>query len=112
MAKDWTAVALAVNARMAERGISQKDLAAASGVSVAWLRRLQKAEPAERGGPHLAAVSSALGWPADHLAAVASGGAKSVVADPVAELRAEVVEVRDMLADVQTRLARLERSRQ
>lgn len=107
MAKDWAAVAEAITARMDERGVSQKDLAATSGVSVAWLRRLQKAEPGDRGAPLLAAVSTALGWPPNHLNAIALGD-DSRGSDPVSDLREEIAAVRATLADVQERLDHLE----
>ncbi|MFC7612322.1 helix-turn-helix domain-containing protein [Actinokineospora soli] len=42
MSKDWQAVADAINARLDELEMTQKELADRSGVSVATLRQLQK----------------------------------------------------------------------
>src|SRR6187397_581412 len=70
VARDWQAVADAINTRSAERGLTQKALADLSGVSVATLRKLQKAEPGDRGRPVLMALSVALGWAPGHLQAV------------------------------------------
>lgn len=92
MPKDWQAVAEAVNTRMAELELSQKGLAEAARVGVATVRRLQKGEPAERGGALLAAMSVALRWPPGHLEAIAAGRPGPV--DPMAELRAEVEQLR------------------
>lgn len=106
MSKDWQAVAAAVNTRLAERAMTQKALADASGVSVATLRKLQKAEPGDRGRPLLVAVSVALGWTPGHLEAVADGGAS--LDDPSADLRETVAAMRSDLDDVRSRLATLE----
>ncbi|GAB2870619.1 transcriptional regulator with XRE-family HTH domain [Lentzea nigeriaca] len=100
MPKDWQAVAEAVNTRMAELELSQKGLAEAARVGVATVRRLQKGEPAERGGALLAAVSVALSWPPGHLEAIAAGQPGPV--DPAAALRVEVEKLR---AEWEQRLA-------
>jgi transcriptional regulator with XRE-family HTH domain len=106
VARDWQAVADAINTRLAERGMTQKALAEASGVSVATLRKLQKAEQADRGKPVLMALSVALGWAPGHLQ-VLSGG-EPAPADPTADLRAQVEAIRADLDDFRDRLARVE----
>ena len=106
MAKAWDAVAEAINTRLADRGMTQRALAEASGVSVATLRKLQKAEPAERGRPVLIALSLALGWAPGYLEAL-SGGA-TPPDDPSADLRRAVESVRAELDDVRERLASVE----
>jgi transcriptional regulator with XRE-family HTH domain len=106
VAKDWQAVAAAVNTRLAERSMTQKALADASGVSVATLRKLQKAEPGDRGRPVLVALSVALGWAPYHLEAVSDGG--PAPADPSTDLRQTVAEMRADLDDVGRRLSTLE----
>ncbi|WP_033439379.1 helix-turn-helix domain-containing protein [Saccharothrix sp. NRRL B-16314] len=106
MPKDWQAVADAINTRLAELGMTQKGLSEASRVSVATLRKLQKAEPADRGAPVLAAVSVALHWQPGYLEALSSG--KQAPSDPTAILRDEVADLRAELEDVRTRLAKVE----
>lgn len=108
MARDWQAVAEAINTRSAERGLTQKALADASGVSVATLRKLQKAEPGDRGKPVLMALSVALGWAPGHLQALSGDATPTTTADPTAALRHEVKAMRADLDDVHQRLARLE----
>jgi transcriptional regulator with XRE-family HTH domain len=108
VAKDWQAVADAINTRSAERGLTQKALADASGVSVATLRKLQKAESGDRGKPVLMALSVALGWAPGYLQALSDGVAAPPAAEPSAALRAEVNALRVDLDDVHRRLARLE----
>jgi len=108
VARDWQAVADAINTRSAERGMTQKALADASGVSVATLRKLQKAEPGDRGKPVLMALSVALGWAPGHLQAVSDDQTAPRAVDPTAALRDEVDALRVDLDDVHRRLARLE----
>lgn len=98
MSKDRQAVADAINARLDELGIKQKELAETSRVGVATLRRLQKAEPGERTAPVLAAVSVALRWPPGYLEAVAAGQPGPV--DPTAVLREEVAQLRSEVAEL------------
>jgi transcriptional regulator with XRE-family HTH domain len=111
VARDWQAVADAINTRSAERGLTQKALADASGVSVATLRKLQKAEPGDRGKPVLMALSVALGWAPGHLQALSGDVAAPSAADPTSALRAEVDAMRADLDDVHERLAKLEAAR-
>ena len=106
--RDWQAVAEAINTRSAERGMTQKALADASGVSVATLRKLQKAEPGDRGKPLLTALSVALGWAPGYLQALSDGVAAPRAAEPTAALRDDVDALRADLDDVRRRLAELE----
>jgi len=74
--ENWRAVASAINARMVELPMTQRELADRSGVSVATLRELQHATAArKRSDRTLAAVSDALGWPEGYLKAVLNSGA-------------------------------------
>lgn len=107
MQKDWEAVAAAINARMKDLGMMQLQLAERSGVSVAGLRLLQKAKSPNAKPRTLAAVSEALGWPRDYLAAVRDGqsdanqvGGQSL-AEQVRELRSEVAELRSRIDAVE-----------
>lgn len=68
---DWRGLAAALNARMTDRRIGQQELADRAGVSVATLRILQHGGGERRvQNATLAAVSRALGWPADYLLSV------------------------------------------
>lgn len=104
MAKDWQAVADAINTRMAELQMTQTELAQRSQVSVATLRQMQKAEPKRRGSRTLAAISEALRRPPGWLESLADGGPTRgwEAPDRVAALEATV-------ADLAVRLEALER---
>ena len=106
MSRNWQAVADAINARLAERGMTQKGLAEESGVSTATLRKIQKAEPGDRGRPVLMALSVALAWPPGHLQALS--GDEQAAADPNQDVREQVAAIRTELDAVQDRLARVE----
>lgn len=104
--RDWAAVADAVNRRLRELGLTQKELARRSRVSVATLRKIQKGVAQERSDAILSAVSRALGLPDDHLRAVADGEvglSSSAAGGPTGDLRSEV-------ADLRRRVEALERS--
>ena len=74
MSEDWAAVAAAINERMSGLGWRQRDLAERSGVSLATVREIQRHSIERRRSPRtLQSLSSALGWPAGHLAAVLDG---------------------------------------
>ena len=65
---DRQALAAAVNARMTELHIKQAQLERKSGISVASIRLIQKAQGTRHyGGDLLTAISRALDWPTDHL---------------------------------------------
>lgn len=68
--EDWTAVAHALNERMAALRLGQQELAERSGISVSTLRQLQHGAGRRVQNKTLAAICTALDWPADHLAAV------------------------------------------
>lgn len=71
---DWTAVAAALNARVAALRMTQQELASRSGVSPATIREIQhNHRPRKRYGRTLAALSEALQWPAEYLDDVLAG---------------------------------------
>jgi hypothetical protein len=73
-AGDWTAVATAINQRMAELDRSQKDVIRLSGLSKATVHELQNnKEPRRRSPRTLADLSIGLDLHPDHLAAVLEG---------------------------------------
>ncbi|WP_435122945.1 helix-turn-helix domain-containing protein [Amycolatopsis thermoflava] len=102
MAKDWQAVADAINARMSERSIGQAELATQARVAVATLRQIQHGIPKDRNPRTLAALSEALGWPTNHLEQVAAGQKPEAGPDRLARLESAV-------AGLQKRVAELER---
>ncbi|MBL7631986.1 hypothetical protein I7412_33480, partial [Frankia sp. CN6] len=74
--EDWSMLAAALNARMAERRLGQHQLARLSSVSIATIRVLQKGAGGRRfRDTTLAALSRALAWPDDHLLDVLHGTA-------------------------------------
>jgi transcriptional regulator with XRE-family HTH domain len=106
VARNWQAVADAINTRLAEQGMTQKALAELSGVSTATLRKIQKGEPGDRGKPVLMALSVALEWPPGHLQAVS--GDEQAPVDPTQDLREQVAAIRADLDAVHDRLAQVE----
>lgn len=109
MAKDWAAVAAAIQARLAELDMTQAELAARAGVALMTVRELQHNLAARRRSPRtLAAVSEALGWPSDHLTRILEG---ERVANPDADdpVLAELEAVRADLVSVVERLDAIER---
>lgn len=107
---NWSAVAKVVNERMAERGISQRQLAEISGVSVATLRQIQQGADRRRSVVTLGAVSRALGFPEDYLRRVALEASQDSPNDTsrsstsIAELRTEVEDLRRRVAAIEARL--------
>jgi nucleoid-associated protein EbfC len=69
----WALVARVVNDQMAERGMTQRELARRSGVSAATLRKIQRGGEQRRSRATLVSVSRALGLPDDHLWRVSQG---------------------------------------
>ncbi|WP_189160109.1 helix-turn-helix domain-containing protein [Lentzea pudingi] len=116
MSKDWQAVADAINTRMEQLGLSQKELSERSKVSPATLRLMQQGANASRSATTLAAVSTALGWKADHLGDVAAGrpasgdDAEQDLREEVQALRGEVAELRAGLEGLTAKVARLSKS--
>src|SRR5690349_10161836 len=113
MAKDWQAVADAINTRMEQLGLSQKELSERSKVSTATLRLMQQGADASRSATTLAAVSTALGWKADHLGDVAAGRPVSSddagrdLHEEIQALRDEVAELRAGLEGLTAKVARM-----
>ncbi|APU17787.1 MULTISPECIES: helix-turn-helix domain-containing protein [Actinoalloteichus] len=116
MNEDWTAVAEAVNARARELSMRQKEIADASGVSLAIVREIQQARIQRRRNPRtLEALSLALGWHPQHLTAVLQGQtppssnpAANPVEDPMIPLLNTIIrELRGLRAQVGTLTSRL-----
>lgn len=108
MSDNWAAVATAIRARVAELAVTQKDLAARSGVSESTIRQLMNNYGPRRRARHtLEDVSRGLQWPADHLTRVLDNNQGDPVPD---ERQAEVAELRHQLAELNDRVTALERN--
>jgi hypothetical protein len=108
MSDNWTAVAVAIRARVDELAVTQKDLATKSGVSESTIRQLMNNYGPRRRARHtLEDISRGLQWPANHLARVLDEDQAGAAPD---ERQAEVAELRDQLAALADRVAALERS--
>lgn len=74
MGQDWSAVSAALRERLDERGMTMTELAARSGVSLTTVRELVHVlNTRRRQARTLTALSTALGWPAEHLGDVLRG---------------------------------------
>jgi hypothetical protein len=81
---DWAAVARAVNERATELGLRQRDLIERSRLSKAVVGELvRNAAPRRRSARTLEALSAALDWHPQHLAAVVAGREPPSVGEPV-----------------------------
>jgi transcriptional regulator with XRE-family HTH domain len=99
VAEDWAAVSLAINERMTELGLNQRELAERSQVSKTMLAEIRRNVAQRRRGTRtLEALSLALDWHPRHLDAVLNGQPFPTVGEPV--VRSE--------DDVQGRLAAIE----
>ncbi len=108
MGKDWEAVANAINTRLAELDMTQRELAERSGVSAATLRQIQNNYESRRRSPRLlAAISEGLRWPSGHLARVLEGEEATDVED-VEALRSDVQSLREEVSELRERLRALE----
>jgi transcriptional regulator with XRE-family HTH domain len=81
--EEWPAVAAAINQRMTELGLTQSDLCQRSQVSKAAVGELRHNTVQRHRSPRtLEALSVALSWHPEHLAAVASGHKPPRAAEP------------------------------
>lgn len=84
MAEDWVAIANAITERVNELGWRQRELAQRSHVSQAIVRELQHhTVERRRSARTLEALSVALGWHPQHLAAVLRGRTPPEPGEPV-----------------------------
>ncbi|MCE3551349.1 helix-turn-helix transcriptional regulator [Pseudonocardia sp. RS11V-5] len=106
MDQDWTAVGDAMRARLDELGMTMTDLAAKSGVSLTTVRELVHVLNTRRRQPRtLVSLSTALGWPREHLGNVLRGRPLSEPLPPD-----ELASVRRELRDLRRRIEALERT--
>ena len=123
VSEDWSAVARAMDSRLTELGMLQRDLAARAHVSQAIVRELHRnTAQRRRSARTLEALSIALGWHPRHLHALLAGDPLPDVTDPVT-LPADVVAgrlaaieghlraIESRLIDMQSRLDAADRRR-
>jgi transcriptional regulator with XRE-family HTH domain len=107
VAEDWAAVSLAINERMAELGLNQRELAERSQVSKTMIMEIRRnVAQRRRGARTLEALSLALDWHPQHLDAVLNGQPVPAVGEPV--VRSED-DVRGRLAAIEYRLEQIAR---
>jgi transcriptional regulator with XRE-family HTH domain len=105
---NWAALADAINGRMHELGMTQRELADRSGVSVATIRQIQSAQPASRRSPRtLADLSRAVGLPDGYLQDVLRFGTpashqESPAGDPVGVLAAKLDQLAERVAKLES----------
>jgi transcriptional regulator with XRE-family HTH domain len=111
VARDWQAVAEAINTRLAELEMTQQELAIRSGVSVSTVRQLQRGVEKRRGERTLADVSEALRLAPGHLSAVADGRSSPPEAETSADERevGELARLRHAVEALNERLDAVER---
>jgi transcriptional regulator with XRE-family HTH domain len=109
MARDWDAVAAAIQARMSDLDMTQSELAQRAGVALMTVRELQhNLKPRRRNPRTLATVSEALGWPPDQLATIL-GGAEPADPDEGDPIMTELEAIKGQLTSITERLAAVER---
>jgi transcriptional regulator with XRE-family HTH domain len=107
--KDWQAVSDAIKARLDELDMTQAELAHRANVALETVRELQhNLRPRRRSPRTLTALAQALGWPDNHLAAIAAGEDPD---DPDANdpVLAELGTIRAALTTITSRLDAIER---
>ncbi|RCW45130.1 hypothetical protein DFQ14_10394 [Halopolyspora algeriensis] len=114
MAKDWDAVAAAIQTRLDELGMTQQELAHRAGVALMTVRELQhNLKPRRRNPRTLAAISEALGLSDSHLSDVLAGKTPrepaAEASDPVLSdleaLKQQLTAITERLDAIERRLA-------
>ena len=103
----WADVAKVVNDRMNERGITQRELAERSGVSVATLRKIQGGGEQQRTRATLANISRALGFSDDYLWRVSQGDTPATAGSDggLTALRADLADLARRVEALESRTA-------
>src|SRR5918997_6065425 len=107
--EDWAAVSRAISQRMAELGINQRELIERSQVSKATVGELyHNSAQRRRSARTLEALSIALGWHPQHLAAVLKGQRVPDIGEPVSrsddDVPGRLAAIEYRLAQIETRL--------
>lgn len=91
MAQDWAAVARAIDARMTELSLSQRELIDRSQVSKATVTEIRRhSAERKRSTRTLEALSTALGWHPQHLMALLHGRRIPTVGEPASRSDGDV----------------------
>jgi len=109
VSEDWAAVAEAISRRMTELGINQTELIGRSQVSKATVGELyHNSSQRRRSARTLEALSIALGWHPQHLAAVLKGQRVPDIGEPVSrsddDVPGRLAAIEYRLAQIETRL--------
>lgn len=109
MSEDWPAVAKAINERMTELGLNQRELAGRANVALSIVREIvHNTVQRRRSGRTLEALSVSLGWHPRHLAALLLGHTPPAPNDPVDYagdgVPGRLSAIEDQLAEITKRL--------
>lgn len=112
VSEDWAAVAKAINERLTELGLNQRELAERSNIALSIVRELRgNTVQRRRSGRTLEALSVALGWHPRHLAAVLLGHNPPAPDDPIDYggdgVPARLAAIEDHLREITKRLDEL-----
>ena len=104
-------VATAISNRLAELRTTQMEVATRARISLTTLRELQhNISPRRRRPQTLAALSEALGWPADYLAQLLSDGDAALHSnDESGPARATLASIERELGELRDRVDQIER---
>ncbi|WP_216213782.1 transcriptional regulator [Amycolatopsis aidingensis] len=113
MTEDWAAVASAINQRMAQLGVSQREVIMRSQLSKAVVREIQhNVVQRRRSDRTLEALSVALDWHPGHLAAVLAQRRPPEVGEPVVrpddDVPGRLAVIEHQLRQINDRLARID----
>jgi transcriptional regulator with XRE-family HTH domain len=109
VSEDWSAVAKAINERLTELGLNQRELAERSHIALSIVREIRNnTVQRRRSGRTLEALSVALGWHPRHLAAVLLRQTPPAPTDPIDYagdgVPARLAAIEDQLSEITKRL--------
>jgi transcriptional regulator with XRE-family HTH domain len=112
VSEDWSSVSKALNERLTELGLNQRELAERANIALSIVRELRNnTVQRRRSGRTLEALSVALGWHPRHLAAVLLGHTPPAPDDPVDlagdGVPARLTAIEDQLGQINRRLDEL-----
>jgi transcriptional regulator with XRE-family HTH domain len=115
VSEDWSAVSKAVNERLTELGLNQRELAQRSHIALSIVREIRNnSVQRRRSGRTLEALSVALGWHPRHLAAVLLGRRPPAPTDPIDYggdgVPARLAAIEDQLYEITKRLDEIQRA--
>lgn len=110
MTEDWAAVATAINQRMTELGLQQRELIERSRLSKAVVHEIRhNATQRRRSARTLEALATALAWHPEHLIAVLDGRKPPQIEDPTDhDVPTHLAAIDHSLQEITTRLDDIE----